>query len=61
MKRSRRGPQRARIDRHRFIETLAAAVPHSPRQEADSAAWGISPIEMYLKDQLDFAGFTADE
>jgi hypothetical protein len=32
-----------------------------PRQEADSAAWGISPIEMYLKDQLDFAGFTADE
>ena len=61
MKRHRRGPKRARIDRHRIIETFAAAIAHSPRQEADSAAWGISPIETYLKDKLDFAGFTADE
>jgi hypothetical protein len=60
MKRPRSRPQRALIDRHRIIETLAAAV-HSTRQEADSAAWGISPIETYLKDILDFAGPTAGE
>ena len=61
MKRPRSRPQRARIDRHRIVVALAAAIPHSPCQEADSAAWGISPIDMYLKDKLDFAGLTADE
>jgi hypothetical protein len=61
MKRSRIGPHPSRIDRDRIIEDLEAAVRHSPGQEAESAAWGVSPIETYLKDRLDFVGLTSDE
>jgi hypothetical protein len=61
MKRSRHGLSRARIDHHRIIENLVTAVPHSHRQEDESGAWGISPIETYLKDKLKFAGVASDE
>jgi hypothetical protein len=60
MTRRRNKPQTSgEVDRHRIIDRLEATVRH-PRREPESAAWGVSPIDSYLRDRLDSPGSVGD-
>ena len=60
MTRRRNKPQNpGEVDRHRIIDRLEATVRH-PRREPESAAWGVSPIDSYLRDRLDSPGSVTD-
>ena len=60
MTRRRNKPQTpGGVDRHGIIDRLKATVRH-PRREPESAAWGVSPIDSYLRGRLDSPGSVAD-